>query len=154
MGAANIRKGNGTYPKGHQTSPHGNTSNDASVSSMCEALQISKSVLNEIPSHITDVMSNFEFQPDVIVVEIEGPTLKFDDLDPAFIRTLSDGRRVFVNPNAGTDEFILRHTTQDILTITKLYAQKGVAALLVFSENRYGLLPLAKFKAPASALIN
>ena len=157
MGQARIRKINAAYPKGSMTSPHGNTSDDAATTAVIAAsLNITESaLLQEIPDHITDVMMKIEtdFEPHVFVVEIEDATIKVDAFDSARIRTLSDGSRIFINPFV-TDEFILRHTTQDILTITKLLAQEGKVALLVFREKRYGILSLGKFKLNQTGVVN
>lgn len=149
MGQARVRKTNEDYPKGAMTSPYGNTSDDAPMTAIFEQLGISQPLFQELANCITDVMAGFDDEPNVVVVEIDCLNGNFDraGLDPDGIRTLSDGRRVFVmNPDTATDEFILRYTTQDVLTVTQLLARQGKVGLLVFSGKRYALLPIMKVK--------
>ncbi len=136
------------FPKGHMTSPYGNTSDDIpNLSSLLDTIGLSKELFADLGSHVTSVMEGFDSDPAVIVVEIEGPNFKFDrQFDPNSIRTMSDGRRILVSPNVGTSEFILRHTTEDILKITKMYVKDGDVALLIFSGKKYALVPIRKFK--------
>jgi hypothetical protein len=136
-----------TYPTGHQTSPHGNTSDDATRTSLLDTVGLSKELFEEFVSYITDVLSGFDSDPDVIMVEVEGPDLKLEtNIHPDGLRTMSDGRRIYVHPSQPTEDFILRFTTSDVLETAKLYVQDGNVALLVFAGKRYGLLPLMKLK--------
>jgi len=148
MGEAQIRKKNGgAFPSGHRTSPHGNTSDDATITSLLDTVGLSKELYEELGSHITDVLSDFESDPDVLVVEIEGPDLKLKtNVHPDGIRTMSDGRRIYVHPSQPTEEFILRFTTSDVLDVAKHYVQDGNVALLIFAGKRYGLLPIRKLR--------
>jgi len=129
------------------TSPYGNTSDDATIQNVYDLLQTDKDTLEEIIWLIPDVAQNFDTVPEVFVVEIEGPNRPLiTNIIPEFLRTLSNGTRIYVNPiaDADVDEFMLRFTTSDVLKAAKLFVEKGGAALLLFAGTNYALMPLGK----------
>ena len=131
--------------------------NATTMLALLAQLSISEPLFHEVVSYITEVMTEYQCHPDVVVVEVEAPEVDFErgGLDPAGLRALSDGRRIHIpnHQHTNMDDFILRHTTEDILAASKVFARQGNATLLLFVGKRYGMIPLRKFKGSESALV-